>query len=106
MVCQSLLHNLLHILIPLSAALFFYKDRWKFSWAVMLSAYIIDIDHLLASPVFDPDRCSIGFHPLHSYYAIAIYAVLCLFPKTRMIGAGLIIHIFVDVTDCIRTYFN
>ena len=28
----------------------------------MLTTMLIDLDHLLANPVFDPDRCSINFH--------------------------------------------
>lgn len=71
----------------------------------MLSAYLIDLDHLLADPVFDPDRCSIGFHTMHSYYAVGLYALLVYFPKTRILGIGLLIHIFVDMTDCARIYF-
>jgi len=70
----------------------------------MLSAYLIDLDHLLSDPVFDPDRCSIGFHPLHSYYAVGLFALLVYFPKTRIIGIGLLIHIFVDMSDCARIY--
>lgn len=73
----------------------------------MLAAYLIDLDHLLATPIFDPARCSIGFHPLHSYYAIGIYLILSFIPKTRIIGIGLMIHIFVDLTDCLWiNYFN
>jgi len=71
----------------------------------MVSAYVIDLDHFLADPVFDPSRCSIGFHPLHSFWAIGVYALLVFFPKTRIIGIGLLIHIFVDMTDCARIYF-
>ena len=26
---------------------------------------MVDLDHLIADPIFDPQRC-IGFHPLHS----------------------------------------
>lgn len=79
---------------------------WKKNFIVMLSAYIIDLDHLLANPVFDQNRCSIGFHPLHSYYAIAGYAVMLSFKRTRIISAGLLIHIFTDFTDCVRIYFT
>ena len=78
----------------------FFRSNWKKVWVVMLAAYIIDLDHLLATPIFDPNRCSIGFHPLHSYYAIGIYFILSFIPKTRIIGIGLLIHIFVDLTDC------
>lgn len=66
----------------------------------MVLGMLIDLDHLLANPIFDSNRCSINFHPLHSYYAIAIYIVL-LFPKqTRLIGFGLTIHILADTVDC------
>ena len=41
----------------------------------------VDLDHLLADPIFDPHRMSIGFHPLHSYPAIAVYVLFCLIPK-------------------------
>ena len=42
----------------------------------MYAVMLIDLDHLLATPIFDPARCSIGFHPLHSYYAIGVYFIL------------------------------
>ncbi len=73
---------------------------------LMLSAYIIDFDHLLADPVFDSGRCSIGYHPLHSYLAIGAYIMLLYFPKTRLIGIGLLTHILVDISDCFRISFN
>lgn len=67
----------------------------------MLSAFVIDLDHLLATPMFDPNRCSINFHPLHTYYAIIIY-VLLFFPKrTRVFGIGIFIHIIADMADCL-----
>ena len=30
----------------------------------------------MANPVLDPNRCGIGFHPLHSYWAIGLYLLL------------------------------
>lgn len=66
----------------------------------MYAVMLIDLDHLLATPIFDSTRCSIGFHPLHSYYAIAIYFILSFIPKTRVIGIGLLLHILVDLSDC------
>lgn len=63
---------------------------------------LVDMDHLIASPVFQPDRCSIGFHPLHSYYAIGAYAILLFFRKPfNIIGMGLLLHMFTDLTDCL-----
>jgi hypothetical protein len=67
----------------------------------MIACILIDVDHLLANPVFDATRCSINFHPLHSYYAIAIYIILLLPKKTRILGLGLIIHIVADSIDCV-----
>lgn len=66
----------------------------------MIVMNIVDIDHLLASPIFDPDRCSIGFHPLHSYFAIGVYVVLTLIPVTRIAGVGLLLHMGLDLADC------
>jgi len=66
----------------------------------MLSGLWIDLDHLLANPIFDPNRCSINFHPLHSYIAIAVYFLLLFPKKTRLIGLGLVIHILADTIDC------
>lgn len=61
---------------------------------------LIDLDHLLATPIFDPTRCSINFHPLHTYWAMVIYILLLIPKKTRLIGLGLVIHIIADFADC------
>ncbi len=62
---------------------------------------LVDVDHLLAVPIYDANRCSIGFHPLHSYYAILIYIIACLHPLTRLVGIGLCIHMALDLIDCL-----
>ena len=67
----------------------------------MALTMIVDLDHLLASPIYDPNRCSINFHPLHSYPAILLYIIIAVFPKSRLIGLGLLLHMGVDLTDCI-----
>ncbi len=61
---------------------------------------VIDLDHLLADPIYDPNRCSIGFHPLHSYPAAVIYVLMMFSARTRVIGAGLLIHLGLDLIDC------
>lgn len=98
---QPLLHYSIHFGLPLIIALIFFKTHWKMAYLIMLMGLFIDVDHIWADPIFDPNRCSIGFHPLHSYWAIAIYVVLTLFKKTRLIGIGLMIHIIADATDCL-----
>lgn len=67
----------------------------------MVATMLVDLDHLLAEPYFDPSRCSIGFHPLHSYYAIALYALMLLLPKLRIVGVGLLFHMLTDFQDCL-----
>ena len=58
-------------------------------------------DHLLAEPIYAPDRCSIGFHPLHTAPAVAVYAGLLLPRRTRLFGIGLLLHIVLDAIDCV-----
>lgn len=67
----------------------------------MLLTMVIDLDHLLATPLYDPNRCSIGFHPLHSVYAIGVYCLLSIFPASRIAGIGLLIHMILDGIDCV-----
>ena len=94
-------HYGIHLILPLLVAFIFFKTHWKTAYLIMLCTFIIDLDHLLANPIFDPERCSINFHPLHSYYAIAIYLGLAIFKKTRILGIGLVIHILADAADCL-----
>lgn len=94
------IHLVLHALVPLAVAWVFFQAIWKKAFSVMLATMIVDIDHLLATPIYQPDRCSIGFHPLHTEWPILLYCVLCAFPKTRLIGLGLVIHMALDAGDC------
>ena len=96
------LHLIAHIAVPAAVALLFFRDRWKQAWLIMVLAMVIDVDHLLADPVYDPNRCSLGFHPLHSLPAAAGYGLLLAWPAARILAAGLLIHLGVDATDCLR----
>ncbi len=97
---QPLLHYSLHFLLPGLIAWLFFRENWKKAWLLMLATMLVDLDHLLAVPLFDPDRCSIGFHPLHTWPAMVVYAFLLLFPKTRVVGVGLLFHMLTDWQDC------
>lgn len=68
---MSVFHSFLHFAIPAIVARVFFKDKWLKAWLIMLATMVVDLDHLLADPIYDPDRCSIGYHPLHSWPAIA-----------------------------------
>jgi len=97
---QPIIHYGIHFLVPLIIAFLFFKSNWRTAFLIMIATMLIDFDHLLANPIFDPNRCSINFHPLHSYIAIGLY-ILLLFPKkTRILGLGLVIHIIADAVDC------
>ena len=97
---QSIAHYGCHFLLPLAVALIWFKPNWIVAYLIMIAGILIDLDHLLADPIFDPNRCSVNFHPLHTYYALAIYIALLFFKKTRLIGLGLVIHILADTVDC------
>ncbi len=97
---QTTIHYGIHFGLPLLVALMFFKSYWKMAYLIMMCGILIDLDHLLANPMFDPNRCSINFHPLHTYYAMIVYVALLFFKKTRLIGIGLVIHIIADTADC------
>lgn len=69
----------------------------------MVSTMLVDIDHLLANPIYDPNRCSIGFHPLHDFIPILFYCGFCFIKPLRYIGIGLVIHMALDSIDCMFT---
>jgi len=97
---QTFAHYGCHFLIPLFIALIWFKSNWKYAFLIMISGMLIDLDHLLANPIFDPNRCSINFHPLHSYFAITFYLFLLIPKKSRLVAIGLVIHILSDIVDC------
>ncbi|MEO6227871.1 MAG: DUF6122 family protein [Thermomonas sp.] len=98
---RSLLHLALHIAVPGMVAAIWYRDHWLRAWLWLLAGWLIDLDHLLADPIYAPARCSIGFHPLHALPAIFVYGFLGLWRRTRLLGLGLLIHIGLDALDCL-----
>lgn len=94
-------HYGLHFLAPGLIAWVFFREQWKRVWLIMLATMAVDLDHLLADPIFDPGRCSINFHPLHSYPAIGVYVLMLLPKKTRIVAIALLLHMFADWQDCL-----
>lgn len=101
MTIKFCLHYGLHFIVPAFIAFFFFRNQWVKVYTILMLTMLIDLDHLLANPIFDPNRCSIGFHPLHSYVAIAFYTIGAFIKKTRVIAIGLLLHILADWLDCI-----
>lgn len=113
-----MLHIVLHLVVPLLVALYFYRKRWKNVTVILIATMVVDLDHLLADPIYDPERCSIGFHPLHTIPAIVLYGMLFILPlilgrkaddwklkstidMLHLIGLGLLIHMALDGLDCL-----
>ena len=94
------MHIALHFIVPAIVVGLFFRRQWWVCYLIMIGTMLVDLDHLLANPIYDPTRCSIGFHPLHTFWAIAIYLALCFPKKTRYVGIGLMIHMILDSVDC------
>ena len=100
MTIRFFIHYGLHLIFPIFIALWFDKKHWFKVYLILLVTMMVDLDHLLANPIFDPKRCSINFHPLHSYLAISVYVIALFFKKTRIIAIGLLFHMLTDFIDC------
>lgn len=113
-----MVHIALHFIIPLLIALVFYRSQWRSTALIMFATMLVDVDHLLAVPIYDPNRCSIAFHPLHTWPAIVVYVGLFIVPlmmsrkqkgkrlqiamrMSHLIGLGLLIHMILDGLDCL-----
>ena len=81
----------------------FFKDNWKEAFVIMLLTMLIDLDHLVASPIFDANRCSIGYHPLHTVHASIFYLALLFSPswKLKAVSIGCLWHLSTDYIDCL-----
>lgn len=100
---QNIVHYSLHFLAVGLIAYWYDKTHWKRNWVILVSTMLVDVDHVFATPLFDPQRCGIGFHPLHSEIAILIYILGVIFVKykiIRLVFIGLLFHMFTDLVDC------
>ena len=113
-----MLHIILHFVVPLLVARVFYSARWLRALLILVATMLVDLDHLRAEPIYDPERCSIGFHPLHTPPAIAVYCGLFALGLgvrrwadsarlqnaawvVHLVGLGLVIHMVLDGADCL-----
>lgn len=101
---QSLVHYFLHFVFIGLIAYLYDKNNWKRNWLILLATMLVDLDHVFATPLFDPMRCGIGYHPLHSEAAIGVYVAGVLFIKhytLRLVFIGLLFHMITDFIDCL-----
>lgn len=101
MTWKFITHYGLHFIFPAIITFLFFRKQWLKVYVIFIATMLVDFDHLLATPIFDPNRCSINFHPLHSYLAILIYLIGTFFTKTRILAIGLLLHMIADVVDCL-----
>ena len=101
MTIKFITHYTLHFIFPAIIAFLFFRKQWVKVYLLFIATMLVDLDHLLANPIFDPNRCSINFHPLHSYFAIGIYVLGTFFKPTRIIAIGLLLHMLADAADCL-----
>ena len=100
-IVRFITHYGMHFLVPGLIAFIFFRTNWLKVWGIFILTMLIDLDHLLATPFFDANRCSINYHPLHSIYAIIFYIALLYPRKTRVVAIGLLFHILTDYLDCL-----
>jgi len=95
-----MLHLALHFVAPAALTGLFFRKNWMAVYLLMIATMLVDLDHIFANPIYDPTRCSIGFHPLHELWFIVLYIALCFVPRVRLIGIGLSLHMALDAIDC------
>ncbi|AYO56734.1 hypothetical protein CO230_00420 [Chryseobacterium sp. 6424] len=91
-------HYFLHFIFPYFIASIFFRENWRRAYLLMLGTMLVDADHLLANPIFDPNRGSVGFHVLHTYPMVLLYFLGTLFlkGKYRIVSLGLFLHMLTD----------
>jgi hypothetical protein len=96
-------HYSFHLVVPFALGWWFWRKHWWQAGLIMLGTMLIDLDHLVADPIFDPHRCSIGLHPLHTIWAGLVYAGLFFIPswKWRAVSVGCLWHLATDWMDCL-----
>ena len=100
---QKIIHLTGHTLLPIAISYAGYGSSWKSVAKIMIASNLVDADHLLAKPIYNPDRCSIESHPLHSLPMIGLYSAMLFNAQTEELGVGLLTHMAVDYVDCINT---
>ena len=65
---------------------------------LLFSAELIDIDHLLAKPIYHPRRNPFKTHILHKNWPVilAIAVSFILYRPVLFLGIGLLAHLFLD----------
>lgn len=98
---RFIVHYGIHFVVPVIIAFFFFRENRIKVGLILLAGIVLDLDHLLATPIFDAGRCSINFHPLHTYWAMGVYFIMLFWRTTRIWGIAFLIHMLADISDCL-----
>ena len=63
LIIGHLVHYGLHLGLPFALGWLFGKKLWWKAGLIMLATLLIDLDHLLADPIFGPGRWRVGVQP-------------------------------------------
>ena len=100
---QTFTHYFLHFLAVGLIAYIINPKEWKKTWGILVLTMLVDLDHLLSTPIFNPNRCSIGYHPLHQPILFPFYVLGCFITKYKLIqliAIGISFHMLTDSIDC------
>lgn len=100
-----IIHLIANVAIYFTIVYFNRDTNRKFILLSVLSSHLIDLDHLLASPIYDASRCSINFHPLHSWYLFPLYIIGSIYGKYRYFFWSVLVHFVLDLLDCYNIIF-
>jgi hypothetical protein len=98
---RPIVHIALHLIVPALLARRLAPEHPVRAWLIMVATMAVDLDHLWADPIYDPDRCSLGFHFMHTWPMMPASILLAVWPLTRLVGVGLLIHMGLDGIDCL-----
>lgn len=92
-------HLSFELLIYLIARLFFPVTYVDLLFISVTS--LIDLDHITAKPMYDPNRNSFKHHFFHRHWKItSVVAVVLLFIRPVMfLGIGILVHFVLDYVE-------
>ena len=100
-----LIHALSNVLLVYGIILYnkYKKKKYNLKYIILMvfSSHLIDLDHLLADPIYDPLRCSINFHFLHKWYLFPLYIVGSIFGRYKYLFWAILLHLVLDLLDCL-----
>lgn len=72
--------------------------------ALIVGSNLIDLDHLLSRPIYDPNRNPFATHLLHKNWklVLAISVALIFIRPLMFLGIGLLTHFLLDCIDTKR----